>query len=69
MNRTFLFDFYNLLISDMLLMKARMAADRERQLLIKENEALQKVCKELEAEKRSLLEDQVCYCINCMLVV
>ena len=45
-----------------------MAVERERQMLLRDYEAMQKAYKELEAKKRSLLEDQVCNCINYTLV-
>ena len=40
-------------------MKARMAADRARMMLLHEYEAMQKAYKELKEETRHLLEDKV----------
>ena len=50
-------------------MKARMTADLDKQMLLKENEAIQRAYKELKEENRSLLEDTVHNCTHCMYVV
>lgn len=49
--------FYSCLCLD--LSQAKLAADRERQMLLRDYEALQRAYRELKAEKSALLEEQV----------
>lgn len=48
------------LISHLVFTQARVAAEGDRQMLLKDYESLQKAYKELKARESSLLEDQVC---------
>lgn len=52
-------NFYNHSCLCLDLSQAKLAADRERQLLLRDYEAIQRAYRELKAEKSALLEEQV----------